>query len=174
MSVILIDFIGPEHSGTMSVTGVRSPTSTNDAAPKGYVDRIVAEHDLPPAHGTVSGYIRGTANTLGGDFVFQGDVDISGSSNTFAVGSGVQSTFAGATTFAGANVVFDTAATLTVNGASTFAGDMVIAPFMAETSSLTQGPHWWSMAQARLPETWLSRGTSICAQPLSSRLNLLL
>jgi hypothetical protein len=99
MSSLLVDYIAPRHASTLKIVGMANPTAPQDAATKQYVDlnsgtgpgSTVVFGNLPvvstttgsgyivsitPASGTTSGYIDGTANTLGASFTFTGAVNV--------------------------------------------------------------------------------------------------
>jgi hypothetical protein len=99
MSSLLVDYVGPRHAGQLKIVGMAGPTSPHDAATKEYVDANTGTNagitsvygtdpivstpgqnsatiSISPADGTTSGYVSGTANTLGGDFNFTGQVEV--------------------------------------------------------------------------------------------------
>ena len=147
MAVFAADIIHPGGlSDKLRIQGVAWPEKDEDAVNKLYVDThsggqsLIADVPLvisPTSHisvnvaaGSNPGVISGTAQTLGGDVTFAGDVFIS-SDSTFDVTTGGTSHFYGNSTFSGdVNI----SGSMTSSGSDNFTGAVTVS---GPSSSLT-------------------------------------
>jgi hypothetical protein len=159
-SVISADYIVPRHSGTISITGVKWPVNDGDAVPKGYLSTITsgglsltgtdpivvstgpgtADISITQADGTIGGYVSGISNTLGGDYTFTGDVNITTSGSFNSYGPTILNeltttgdthfsgtvTVEGDTHFYGGNIIFDSTCLITQAADAVVVGDVTV------------------------------------------------